>query len=387
MREAVADYVRSCPVCQRNKPTKCPPVALHPLPVANRPFECITLDWLSGFPMNKLAHDSVLNIVDKFSKWTIVVPCNKNMGTEALCDTLWTKVFSWTGLPSSILGDRDSRLRAKQMRAVCSSLGTRLINSAAYHPQTDGQTENFNRILITALRAYVNKYHSDWEQCLPALLYSYHNTVHSSTGFTPHHLLFGWTPADLRAPFQAAGLKLSTDCKRIDKWLLTRAAEFDKARISMEYARQAMIRAHKKGQVSHPYKAGDQVKVSTEHLTIRAASTQRPKLQARFVGPFEIVEQVNPGAYRLKLPESYVAVHDVFNESQLRPWFAREGSRILSEELPPVNAHPALNTVVQVLDRRKHGRAPKNCHVLDIPAKYLCVRNDGTTEYSVVPSY
>jgi hypothetical protein len=235
--------------------------------------------------------------------------------------------------------------------------------------------------MITALRAYVNKYHTDWEECLPALLYSYHNTVHSATGFTPHHALFGWTPTDLRAPFQAAALKLNTDCSPVDRWLKSRASELEKARVSMEYARQAMLRAHKKGIVSYDYKKGDQVKVSTEHLTPRGASTQRPKLQPRYVGPFEVMECVNAGAYRLKLPDSYVAVHDVFNESQLRPWFDREGSRILSDEFPPVHAHPALNTVVQVLDRRKHGRAPKNCHVLDIPAKYLCVRKDGTTEW------
>jgi hypothetical protein len=37
--------------------------------------------------------------------------------------------------------------------------------------------------------------------------------------------------------------------------------------------------------------------------------------------------------------------------------------------------------VVQVLDRKKFGRCPKNAHVLDIPAQYLCVRKDGTTEW------
>jgi hypothetical protein len=44
MREHVADYVRRCPHCQRNKPTRSLPSALHPLPVASGPFECITLD-------------------------------------------------------------------------------------------------------------------------------------------------------------------------------------------------------------------------------------------------------------------------------------------------------------------------------------------------------
>jgi hypothetical protein len=381
MREDVVEHVRCCPACQRNKPTAALPVEAHPLPVANRPFECITLDWLSGFPKNKHEHNSVLNIVCRFSKWAIIVPCDYEMNTEALCSILWEKVFSWTGLPHSILGDRDTRLRAKQMRSVCSFLGTRLINSTAYHPQTDGQTENFNRIFITALRAFVNRYHTDWEECLPAILYSYHNTVHSSTGYTPHQLLFGWSPTDVRAPFAAAALKLTKDCSDIDRWLIERAEDLKKAQVSLEYARAAMVRAHKKGVKSYTYKAGDQVKVTTEHLPVRGTSTQAAKLMPRYVGPFTIAEQVNPGAYRLILPSSYEAVHDVFNESALRPWFDKEGSRTLSSDLPPVHAHPSLNRVVQVLDRKRYRRAPKNCHVLDIPAQYLCVRRDGSTEW------
>jgi hypothetical protein len=55
----------------------------------------------------------------------------------------------------------------------------------------------------------------------------------------------------------------------------------------------------------------------------------------------------------------------------------------LSRDLPPVQAHPALNKVVQPLDRRRHGRALKNRHVLDTPAMYLymCVHKDGATEW------
>lgn len=89
------------------------------------------------------------------------------MTCETLCDVLWTEVFYWVGLPHKIIGDRDTKLAAKQMRAVRTLLGTRLVHSAAYHPHTDGQTENFDCILITALRLLVNTYHSDCEECLP----------------------------------------------------------------------------------------------------------------------------------------------------------------------------------------------------------------------------
>jgi hypothetical protein len=85
MQDDVAVHVRSCPACQRNKPTPSRPVALLPLPVASRPFESISLDWLSTFPENKKKNDSVLNIVCRFCKWVIIARCNKNMETEKLC--------------------------------------------------------------------------------------------------------------------------------------------------------------------------------------------------------------------------------------------------------------------------------------------------------------
>jgi hypothetical protein len=53
----------------------------------------------------------------------------------------------------------------------------------------------------------------------------------------------------------------------------------------------------------------------------------------------------------------------------------------LGEDFPPFQAHPALNPVVQVLDCKKHGRAPKNCHILDIPAQYSFVRKDGSIKW------
>jgi hypothetical protein len=154
----------------------------------------------------------------------------------------------------------------------------------------------FNRILITALRAFVNRYHTDWEECLPAILYSYHNTVHSSTGYTPHQLLFGWTPTDMRAPFAAVASKLTTDCSKVARWLTDRVEDLKKAQISLEYARAAMGRAHKTGVMSHEHKTGDQVKVTTEHLAVRATRTRAAKLMLRYVCPFTIAEQVNTGA-------------------------------------------------------------------------------------------
>ena len=45
----VQESIRQCPTCQRTKITLQPKPDLHPLPVPDRPFSHITLEWLSGF--------------------------------------------------------------------------------------------------------------------------------------------------------------------------------------------------------------------------------------------------------------------------------------------------------------------------------------------------
>ncbi|KAL0543964.1 hypothetical protein IC582_019074 [Cucumis melo] len=49
---------------------------------------------------------------------------------------------------------------------------------------------------------------------------------------------------------------------------------------------------------------------------------KKGKLNPLFVGPFEILEWIGPVAYRLALPPSFSAVHDVFYVSMLRRYVA-----------------------------------------------------------------
>ena len=47
---------------------------------------------------------------------------------------------------------------------------------------------------------------------------------------------------------------------------------------------------------------------------------KKGKLAPRYIGPFEILEKVNPVAYRLTLPPRLSQVHNVFHISMLRKY-------------------------------------------------------------------
>ena len=65
---------------------------------------------------------------------------------------------------------------------------------SADHPRSDGQTERVNQIIEDMLRAYVPKTPSKWEQCLPILEFSYNSSKHTSTGYSPFMLMYGFKP-------------------------------------------------------------------------------------------------------------------------------------------------------------------------------------------------
>ena len=81
------------------------------------------------------------------------------------------------------------------------------------------------------------------------------------------------------------------------------------------------------------YKPGDLVLVNPHSLELVEQKGQGAKLVQRAIGPFEVMEKINPLVYRLRLPANY-PMHPVFNVQHLRKYRespARFGDR---DELP-----------------------------------------------------
>ncbi|GMF39808.1 unnamed protein product [Phytophthora fragariaefolia] len=68
----------------------------------------------------------------------------------------------------------------------CLVFGTQLSMSTADHPQTDGQTERVNQVLVDALKSYAQSFHH-WSVCMP-MAFAINNSVHVSTGHTPFYV-------------------------------------------------------------------------------------------------------------------------------------------------------------------------------------------------------
>jgi transposase InsO family protein len=113
------------------------------------------------------------------------------------------RILSLHGVSKIIVSDHGPQFVSKFWEVLHKALGTKLLHSLAYHPQTSGQTERVNQILEDMLRACVLEFPQKWDDYLPLAEFSYNNSYQESIKMAPFEALYGrWchTPLNWSEP-------------------------------------------------------------------------------------------------------------------------------------------------------------------------------------------
>ncbi|KAL0551955.1 hypothetical protein IC582_011048 [Cucumis melo] len=227
------------------------------------------MDFITGLSRTLRGFTVIWVVVDRLTKSAHFVP-----GKSIYTASKWTQLYMFEivrlhGVPVSIVSDRDARFTSKFWKGLQTAMGTRLDFSTAFHPLTDGQTEHLNQVLEDMMRACALEFPGSWDSHLHFMEFAYNNSFQATIDMTPFEALYD-------------------KCYRSPKDL-----EFD---------------------------VGDKVFLKVAPMKGVLRFERRGKLSPCFVGPFEILERIDPVAYRLALPPSLSAVHDVFHVSMLRKY-------------------------------------------------------------------
>ncbi|KAG6615942.1 reverse transcriptase [Phytophthora cinnamomi] len=129
----------------------------------------------------------VVVFVDRFSKMVHLAAVPAEVTAKQTARLFVDMVFKQHGMPTDIVSDRDPRFTANLWQEVITLLGSQLSMSTADHPQTDGQTERVNRVLVDMLKSYAHSFQY-WSECLSMAEFAINNSVHASTWHTPFYV-------------------------------------------------------------------------------------------------------------------------------------------------------------------------------------------------------
>ncbi|KAI2645073.1 Transposon Tf2-8 polyprotein [Labeo rohita] len=336
MRRDTIRYVQSCSVCaMSNSPCMLPAGKLVPLPIPERPWSHLGVDFVSDLPSSE-GNTCILVIVDRFSKTCKFVPLKGLPTAMETAEHLFNQVFRHFGIPEEIVSDRGPQFISHVWKAFFKLLGVTVNLSSGYHPQTNGQTERKIQELGRYLRAYCHEDQHSWSRFLPWAEHAQNSLCQDSTGITPFQCVLGYQPPLFPWTEEPSNVPA------VDHWFRESERVWDSAHHHLQRATQ-----------NFTYLPTRRSGLAVD-LRLRLPCR---KLSPRYIGPFKILRQINEVTFQLQLPPRY-RIHPTFHVSLLKPFFpsATEPPGAELEPPPPeVLDQTSIYAVREILDSRRRG--------------------------------
>ncbi|KAF7119456.1 hypothetical protein RHSIM_Rhsim13G0234900 [Rhododendron simsii] len=198
MRKELFAFVANCDTCQRNKTeTVAVPGLLQPLPILERVWTDISMDFVEGLPSSQ-GKTVIFVVVDRLSKYAHFIALSHPYTAIEVAQSFMDSIFRLHGMPKSIVSDRDPVFTSGFWQ-----------NSSGERPRA-------------------------WVQWLPLAEWWFNTNYHTATKLTPYQVVYGQVP-----PSHIHYIPGASNVAAVDQWGSTREATL---RLLKEHLTQAQNR-------------------------------------------------------------------------------------------------------------------------------------------------
>jgi transposase InsO family protein len=180
-----------CLSCVCRKTPVVPRAELVPIQTT-RPMQIVCIDFLK-LEKSKGGYEDVLVITDHFTRYAKAVPC-RNQKASTTAKALFDHFIVHYSFPEQLHSDQGRNFESRVIKELCKLANVRKTRTTPFHPMGNPSAERFNRTLLRMLGTLAEDHKANWKDYLPSLVLAYNATKSSSTGFSPHFLMFGWHP-------------------------------------------------------------------------------------------------------------------------------------------------------------------------------------------------
>ena len=323
MFKTIQDYIKVCDTCQRRgKPKKSQ--FLHPIPVGEI-FDRWGMDIVGPLPPTKEGNKYIMVATEYLTRWpeAQAIP---DIKAKTVAKFFYEQIVCRYGSPKVILTDQGSSFNNELVDALCEAVGTRHKLSTAYHPQTNGLTERFNKTLCETIAKYIHQYKErEWDQFVQSALFSYRTKKQVSTYMDPALLMFGRkikTPMilELQSEQQSEEDELLWDVNQHVEVITTKLEHLRTiAKENITRSQESQKKHYDKKVKEVKYQIGDYVLLYESKDQYKHGD----KFRDIYTGPFQIVKAWGNGTYKLRDLESDQISKKIISGARLKKFYPK----------------------------------------------------------------
>jgi ribonuclease HI len=190
MQQDAKDHVKKCDTCQRHADMiLAPPKPLNTLS-SPWPFAWWGMDILGPFTTGLHGGKYLIVGVDYFTKW-VEAEAIPNIAAVTILRFFKRNILARFGIPQVVVTDNGTQFTDKNFQEFLAAIKTKQHFTSVEHPQTNGQAESANRVILRGLKRRLEEGKDKWVEELWSVRWAYRTTPHSTTGETPFRLTYG----------------------------------------------------------------------------------------------------------------------------------------------------------------------------------------------------